>query len=63
MDFAQKVQDLFTNRKIPMDQRRELVVAEAANSQIFWIEGLRIAERFKLTEATSQVLLWRWSRI
>ena len=57
-----KLQDLFTNAKIPRERRRSLIVAEAANGEIFWVEGLRISENFKLTPATKRLLVWRWRR-
>ena len=57
-----KLQDLFTNAKIPAAARRRLLVAEAADGQIFWVEGLRIAETFKLKADTRAVLTWRWRR-
>jgi tRNA(Ile)-lysidine synthase len=57
-----KLQDLFTNRKIPQARRRELMVAAAENSEIFWVEGLRISENFKLTPQTRRRLVWRWRR-
>jgi tRNA(Ile)-lysidine synthase len=59
---AAKLQDLFTNAIIPRERRRDLIVAEAANGEIFWVENLRIGERFKLTPQTRQVLAWRWRR-
>ncbi len=59
---AAKLQDLFTNAKIPRARRRDLIVAEAANGEIFWVEGLRIGERFKLTPQTKHILVWRWRR-
>jgi tRNA(Ile)-lysidine synthase len=55
-----KLQDLFTNAKISRDRRRELILATAENGEIFWVEGLRISEKFKLTPETSRRLLWRW---
>ena len=55
-----KLQDLFTNRKIPRARRRELMVAAAENDEIFWVEGLRISENFKLTPQTKRRLVWRW---
>jgi tRNA(Ile)-lysidine synthase len=58
-----KLQDLFTNAKIPRDRRRSLIVAEAADGAIFWVEGLRIGERFKLTPQTTGTLVWRWSNL
>jgi tRNA(Ile)-lysidine synthase len=58
-----KLQDLFTNRKIPRARRRELMVAAAENREIFWVEGLRISENFKLTPQTKRRLVWRWRRL
>jgi tRNA(Ile)-lysidine synthase len=57
---AVKLQDLFTNKKIPRDQRHGLVVAEAASGRLFWVQNLRISEPFKLTAATKRRLVWRW---
>jgi len=57
-----KLQDLFTNRKIPRARRRVLMVAAAANDEIFWVEDLRISENFKLTRRTKRRLTWRWQR-
>ena len=58
-----KLQDLFTNRKIPRARRRELMVAAAENDEIFWVEGLRISENFKLTPQTRRRLVWRWRHL
>jgi len=60
---AAKLQDLFTNAKIPRVLRRRLIVAEAAGGEIFWVEGLRIGENFKLTPRTRRQLVWRWRAI
>jgi tRNA(Ile)-lysidine synthase len=56
-----KLQDLFTNQKIPRAQRHKLVVAET-DGKIFWVEGLRISEHFKLTPQTKRQLIWQWKR-
>lgn len=56
-----KLQDLFTNQKIPRERRPKLALAET-RGEIFWVEGLRIAEDFKLTPRTKQVLRWNWRR-
>ncbi len=58
-----KLQDLFTNCKIPRVRRRELLVAAAENGEIFWVEGLRISENFKLTPQTRRRLVWRWRHL
>lgn len=60
MKLAVKLQDWFTNQKIPAARRRELVVATTRKGDIFWIEGLRIGEQFKLTAGTRKTLMWRW---
>lgn len=62
MAAAVKLQDRFTNRKIPAARRRELIVATTAGGEIFWVEGERIGERFKVTPATKRCLFWRWRR-
>jgi len=63
MKSAVKLQDLFVNAKIPAPRRRELVLAATAAGEIFWVEGLRIGEPFKLTPMTKRRLCWNWSKI
>jgi len=58
---AAKLQDLFVNAKIPAARRRELPLATTADGEIFWVEGLRIGERFKLTPQTTRKLVWQWT--
>lgn len=55
-----KLQDLFTNSGIPRAARHELLVASTAENELFWVEGIRISERFKLTLETKQRLIWTW---
>jgi tRNA(Ile)-lysidine synthase len=57
-----KLQDLFTNAKIARASRRDLIVAAADGGEIFWVEGLRISEKFKLTAETRRRLIWQWRR-
>lgn len=59
---AVKVQDLFVNAKISAGRRRALVLAATAGGEIFWVEGLRMGEKFKLTAAAKRVLTWHWSK-
>ena len=61
LQSAAKLQDLFTNAKIPREQRHGLVVAEAAGG-VFWVQGFRISENFKLTAQTKRILVWNWRR-
>jgi len=63
MKSAVKLQDLFVNAKIPMARRRNLILATTVGGEIFWVEGLRIAEKFRLTPATKRQLVWNQSKI
>ena len=45
---ARKLQDLFTNLKVPRAERQRRVVAATRQGELFWVEGLRMAEKFKL---------------
>ena len=63
MGKAVKLQDLFVNYKVPREQRHHLVVATTRRNEPFWVEGLRISERFKLDKATNRRLHWMWRRV
>jgi tRNA(Ile)-lysidine synthase len=62
MSVAVKVQDLLVNQKVPKDVRKGLIVATTASGELFWVEKLRISERFRLTSETKRRLQWRWRR-
>ena len=62
MKAAVKLQDLFVNAKIPRPRRRELVVGATVGGEIFWVEGLRMGERFKLGAGTKRRLRWEWKK-
>ena len=53
-----KLQDLFVNAKIPREQRHRLILAATASGKLFWVEGLRISENFKLTPGAKRTLVW-----
>jgi tRNA(Ile)-lysidine synthase len=63
MFSAVKLQDLFTNQKIPKDRRHRLVLAVTGGGEVFWVERLRISDRFKLSGETIRRLHWRWKRL
>ncbi|MGH7972874.1 MAG: tRNA lysidine(34) synthetase TilS, partial [Limisphaerales bacterium] len=63
LERAAKLQDIFTNLRIPSERRRELLVATTAKGEIFWVEGVRIGEQFKLREGTKHRLQWGWQRL
>jgi tRNA(Ile)-lysidine synthase len=58
-----KLQDIFTNEKILRNQRYELILGSTVDGAVFWVEGLRISERFKLNNSTSCRLQWHWKRL
>ncbi len=57
-----KLQNLFTNAKVPRARRHALVVAATARGELFWVEGLRIGQRFKLRQTTKHFLQLSWKR-
>ena len=61
MGSSAKLQDLFVNAKIPVSRRRSLVLATTTAGEVFWVEGLRIGERFKLTAVTRRK--WVWNKV
>ena len=62
MAQAVKLQDLLVNQKVPKALRHRLIVATAASGELFWVEKLRISERFKLSAQTKRRLQWHWRR-
>jgi tRNA(Ile)-lysidine synthase len=57
-----KLQDFFTNNRVSRGLRHKLLLATTAEGEVFWVEGMRIAERFKLTNCTTRRLNWSWQR-
>ena len=57
-----KLQDLFTNARVPRLERHRRVVAVAIDGGVCWVEGLRLGEGFKVRKGTRQILEWRWTR-
>ncbi|MGZ8900861.1 MAG: tRNA lysidine(34) synthetase TilS [Limisphaerales bacterium] len=57
-----KLQNLFTNLKVSPAEKRRRLLATDAQGKIFWVEGLRISEKHKVSEATARILLWSWRR-
>ncbi len=55
-----KLQDQFTNAKVPAAARRRRILAASANGPILWVQGLRLGEPAKLTPATRRVLVLQW---
>lgn len=52
----QKLQDFFSNNKLSRFQKETIWILENGTKEICWIIGLRIDDRFKLTEITTNYL-------
>jgi tRNA(Ile)-lysidine synthase len=63
MATTTKLQDFFTNQKVPRARRHELVLGITEAQEVFWVEGIRIGDCFKLTDKTIRCLQWRWKRL
>lgn len=57
---ATKLQDWFTNRKVPLARRRAVVLAETERGEVFWVQGERIGETCKVTFKTRRLLEIHW---
>jgi len=62
LERATKLQDLFTNLKVPATERRQRLLACNGAGEIWWVQGLRIGEPFKIDPRTRQALEWRWTK-
>jgi len=51
-----KVGDLFTNRRVPVEERAGRWVAEARDGTLCWVEGWPCGEAFKVTPGTRRFL-------
>ncbi|HUS36318.1 MAG TPA: tRNA lysidine(34) synthetase TilS [Verrucomicrobiae bacterium] len=60
---ARPLMEVLNKNKIPREKRRHLVLGHSFEAgEIFWVEGLRITENFKITESTKTALVWKWRR-
>jgi tRNA(Ile)-lysidine synthase len=62
MHGRKKVSDFFTDSKIPLSEKGQYPVLETIDGQIVWLCGLRIDDRFKITENTRRVLRLEFHR-
>lgn len=60
LTYARKLQDVFTDAKVPRDVRARLplvCVGQSGEEHVLWVAGLRIGDEFKLTSATRRMLV------
>jgi len=62
MRDRKKVSDFFIDAKVPVYEKRLFPVLETREGEIVWLCGLRIDERFKITEDTRRVLKLHYAR-
>ncbi len=60
LDGTQKISDFMINAKIPAAWRGRVPLLAAADGQIAWLAGWRVAERFTVGEETDRVWLARF---
>ncbi|WP_028059128.1 tRNA lysidine(34) synthetase TilS [Candidatus Solirubrobacter pratensis] len=56
---SRSLQDLFTDRKVPREQRSRIPVVVSAG-EIAWVPGVATAERFRVTDATTDRVRLSW---
>ncbi|HET9738054.1 MAG TPA: tRNA lysidine(34) synthetase TilS [Solirubrobacteraceae bacterium] len=57
---SRSLQDLFTDLKIPREQRPQLPVLLAAGGEVAWVPGVATAERFAATPTTRRRVSLTW---
>ena len=57
------LQDLFVDRKIPRARRDRVPIVTDSKGRIVWIVGQTIAHEFRITEATTSVILLKVKRL
>jgi tRNA(Ile)-lysidine synthase len=62
MPAPARLQDLFTNAKVPRSERHRRLLGVTEAGEVFWVEGLRIGESSRVRPATRTWLIWRWER-
>jgi len=50
--FRKKLQDIFTDARIPASRKKLFPVVEAENGKICWVAGLRVSDEFKVDSTT-----------
>ena len=54
---TKKLSDFFVEQKISLNHKKDIGVLENKNGDIIWIAGLRIDERYKISQLTKKVFI------
>ncbi len=55
MNRMKKLSDFLIDNKIPLHQKKQVYVV-VSDSDIVWVVGMRLDDRFKITDSTSEIL-------
>ncbi len=61
MRQAKKISDLLIDLKIPLVDKKAVTVL-LSGEEIVWVVGLRISERFKVSESTTRAINFKWRK-
>ncbi|MCC6397233.1 MAG: tRNA lysidine(34) synthetase TilS, partial [Bacteroidetes bacterium] len=62
MQHKKKLSDLYVDAGIPAHAKHRYPVLAAATGEIVWVCGVRIDDRFKITDTTRHVLRLQFTR-
>jgi tRNA(Ile)-lysidine synthase len=57
MKGSKKVKDFLIDEKIPINKRDKVPIFTTLDGDIFWVGGLRVDDRFKITDETEKILI------
>lgn len=61
MKGSKKIKEFFIDEKVPRDQRDSIPLV-CTGSEVIWIVGLRISEKYKITPCTKTILRLEYSK-
>ena len=56
---SKKLQDVFTNLKIPIHQKHQILVI-ASGQEVLWIVNRMMSHTLQVTDQTGEILVFTW---